>query len=127
MKTLFKGACLAVAFGAPAFGQTFVVPNANATVAGNSSFPAFSTPSTSYEVQEVFAPGQFPSGPIYITGIAFRQAAGAGPINAQFSMNIYLSTSPNHPNSTQGPLLSTTFASNVGPDNTLMGSPNGGG
>ncbi len=123
----FLAASLAGALGAPAFGQTFVVPNANATVAGNSSFPAFSTPAASYEVQEVFAPGQFPSGPIYITGIAFRQAAGAGPINAQFSLNIYLSTSPNHPNSNRGPLLSTTFASNVGPDNTLIGSPNGGG
>jgi hypothetical protein len=127
MKTLFKGVCLAVAFGAQAFGQTFVVPKADAMVAGNSSFPAFFTPATSYEVQEVFAPDQFPAGPIYITGIAFRQAAGAGPINAQFSMNIYLSTRRNHPNSTQGPLLSTTFANNVGPDNTLMGAPNGGG
>jgi hypothetical protein len=118
LRDWFLAGCLAAAFSAHAFGQTFVVPNANATVPGNSSFAAFSSPS--YEVQEVFAPGQFPSGPIYITGVGFRAASGTGSVNGNFIANVYLSTARNYPNSTQGPLLSTTFADNLGADNTLM-------
>ena len=48
---------------------------------------------------------------------------GKGALNVTFSGNIYLSTSPNWANSTGHPLMSTTFANNVGSDNTLVMSP----
>ena len=68
----------------------------------------------------MIGPGQFPTGPIYITGFAYRAAPGLGPLSVAATSSIYLSTSPNYPNSTGHPLLSTTFANNVGPDNTLV-------
>jgi hypothetical protein len=42
---------------------------------------------------------------------------GAGPVDESFGdSSIYLATSPNFANSTSGPLMSTTFADNIGPD-----------
>jgi uncharacterized protein (TIGR03437 family) len=106
-------------------GQTSVViPNANATAAASpdGNFP--STP-VSGEIQTVYDPSQFPSGPVYITGLALRAAPGQGPFTITLGGSIYLSTSPNWPNSNSGhTLLSTTLASNVGPDNTLVLSGN---
>ena len=60
-------------------------------------------------------PDQFPGlGPINIRGLR----GGRPPVKERsmsaFSGNIYLSTSPNWANSTGHPLLSTTFANNVG-------------
>jgi len=126
LKALSLGACLAAVFGSQAFGQSIVVPNANATVAGGDTGSLPSTP-VSAEFQTVIDPGQFGSvtGSIYITGLAFRAAPGTGPLNATFSGSAYLSTSPNYPNTSGGhTLLSTTFASNVGTDNTLVWSGN---
>ena len=71
-------------------------------------------------------PNQFSTGPIDITGLSFRALPGAGPVDESFGdLSLYLSTSPNFANSTSGPLMSTTFANNIGPDNTLVysGSP----
>ena len=103
-------------------GQTSVViPNANATTAGNSGGGGLPSTPISAEFQTVADPSQFPSGPIYITGFAFRAATGQGLASLTASGSLYLSTSPNWPNSNNGhPLLSTTFANNVGPDNTLV-------
>ena len=71
----------------------------------------------------VINPDQFPSGPINITGFTWRAAPGKGALNVTFSGGIYLSTSPNWANSTGHPLMSTTYANNVGSDNTLVMSP----
>ena len=126
LRDWFLGACLIAALGPQAFGGTVVAPNgiANGNAAGNSSGPLPTTP-VSVESQTVINPGQFPSRVITITGFSYRAAPGTGALNIPFTGSIYLSTSPNFANSTGHPLLSTTFASNVGPDNTLVFSGSG--
>ena len=113
---------LAATMAAPAFGQTIVVPNGNATVTGNDTSGPLPG-GVSLRFQTVIDPDQFPSGPINITGFTFRAAPGTGAVNVSLSGNIYLSTSPNWANSTGHPLMSTTFANNVGSDSTLVMSP----
>ncbi len=124
LRKLSLDVCLAGILGAQAFGQTIIVPNANATVAGNgSSGPLPSTP-VAYESQIVVDPSQFApagGGLIYITGFSLRAAPGTGPLNLTLSGSLTLSTSPNYPSTSGGhTLLSTTFANNVGPDKTLV-------
>jgi hypothetical protein len=130
LRDRFVGACLAAALGAHAFGQNVVVvPNGYSTVAGGSASSAIPSSAISAEVQFVIAGGQFVfpptppgsvKGQIYITGLSLRAAPGTGPLNVTISGNIYLSNNPYYPNSNQGPLVSTTFAKNVGSDNTLV-------
>jgi hypothetical protein len=116
---------LAVAMAAPVFGQSIVVPNRFAAFPGNDTsgpLPA----SVSLRFQTVIDPSQFPGlGPINITGFTFRAAPGTGALNVSLTGNIYMSTSPNWANNSNGhPLMSTTFAANVGADNTLVVSLN---
>jgi hypothetical protein len=114
---------LAVAMVAPVFGQSIVVPNRNAAVTGNDTSGPLPG-SFSVQFQTVIDPDQFPGlGPINITGFTWRAAPGTGALNVSLSGNIYLSTSPDWANSTGHPLMSTTFANNVGADNTLVMSP----
>jgi hypothetical protein len=114
---------LVVAMAAPVFGQSIVVPNRNSAVTGNDTSGSLAG-LTSLRAQVVIDPDQFPGlGPINITGFTWRAAPGTGALNVSISGNIYLSTSPNWANSTGHPLLSTTFANNVGADNTLVMSP----
>jgi uncharacterized protein (TIGR03437 family) len=102
-----------------------VIPNGNANKIGGDTSGALPSAPTPFEFQQVFGTGQFPTGPIYITGFTWRPAPGTGPLSVTVNGNIYLSTSPNYPNTTGGhTLLSTTFANNVGPDNTLVASGN---
>ena len=108
---------LAATMAAPAFGQTIVVPNGNANVTGNDTSGPLPG-GVSLRFQTVIDPDQFPSGPINITGFTFRAAPGKGAVNVSLSGSIYLSTSPNWANSAGHPLMSTTFANNVGSDNT---------
>jgi len=111
---LFAASCLA------AFGSVIVVPNANTTVVGNDTDS--SAGSGDFRSQELLGAGQFASvgGPIRIDQLSFRAVPGTGPVDfSMTSLNLYLSTSPKFPN-TGGPLMSTTFADNVGPDNTLV-------
>ena len=68
----------------------------------------------------MFGSGQFSTGPIYVTGFSWRAAPGLGPLSVGVTANVYVSTSPTYPNTTGHPLLSTTFANNVGPDKTLV-------
>jgi uncharacterized protein (TIGR03437 family) len=121
------GVCLASVLGAHAFGQSLVVPNANVTVAGgDTSGPLPSVPFP-VEFQNVIDPAQFSSvtGPIYITGFALRAAPGTGPLNLTIVGSISLSTSPNYPSPAGGhSVLSTTFANNIGADNTTVLSGN---
>jgi len=103
-------------------GTTLVVPNNLATSAGNSS--EFQVPATpvSIEFQELLGSGQFHSSPITITGISFRAAPGTGPVTESIgSLTVTLSNSPNFPNSNGTvPLMSSTFANNVGANKTMV-------
>jgi hypothetical protein len=118
---------VAVAMAAPVFGQSIVVPNRFAALPGNDTsgpLPA----SASLRFQTVIDPSQFPGlGPINITGFSFgRPAPGTGALNVSLTGDIHLSTSPNWANNSNGhPLLSATFAANLGADNTLVVSLNG--
>ena len=106
-----------------AFGGTIVAPNTRTSVAGNDDSGAFPSFVLSGRFQEGIAPGQFNSltGPVYITGLSYRADPGFGPFNLNIgSLSVFLSTSPNFPNSVGHPLLSETFANNIGPNNTLV-------
>jgi hypothetical protein len=103
-----------------AFGSVIVVPNANTNVVGNDLDS--SDGSGDFRGQELLGAGQFASvgGPILIDQLSFRAVPGLGPVDfSMSSLNLFLSTSPKFPN-TGGPLMSSTFADNVGPDNTLV-------
>ena len=72
--------------------------------------------------QELIGPQQFGSGTLIINQIAFRTYPGTGPLNLTIAnLTVNLSTSPLYPNTDNGrPLMSTTFANNIGTDNTLV-------
>jgi hypothetical protein len=107
-----------------AWSSTLVVPNLQTAVAGNANETMAGTPAN-FEFQEDFGRGQFSSvtGDLLINQIAFRSAPGFGPLNAtDNSVAIYLSTSPFAPN-TNAPgnvLITSDYAANKGPDNTLV-------
>jgi len=123
-RSLFYVTIGAIIFGAQAFGQIVVVPNANTTVVGGDTSGNLAGASGSYEIQEIFGNGQMPPTPITITGFAWRAVPGTGPVSVTVTGAIYLSSSPNYPNNASGhTLISTTFAANVGADNTLVASP----
>ena len=110
---LFAGSCLA------AFGSTIVVPNANTSVVGNDVYAGGSVDG---RFQQLLGSGQFVAvgSPLLIDQLSLRAAPGTGSVDLSITtFSLYLSTSPKFPN-TGGPLLSTTFADNVGPDNTLV-------
>jgi len=111
---LFLAACAA------AFGQTLVVPNLQTTVAGNLALPVGAKAS---RFQQVVGGGQFP-GPLVISGIRFRTAAGTGPASFNYpSYKITLSTTQAFPKAINGltsTLPSLTYANNVGPDATIV-------
>ena len=116
MKTV-HAVLFAFAMGAlSSAGQTLIVPNANTFVSGNSSDQIPAAPE-SIEFQELLGAGQFHSSPITITGISLRAAPGTGPFAENIgNLTVTLSNSPNYPNTNggPGPLMSSTFANNVG-------------
>ena len=77
-----------------------------------------------FRFQQEIGPGQFNAvnGPVWITEFSFRAVPETGAVDVTFSnVDLYLSTSPTAPNPGVGlPLMSSTFANNVGPDNTLV-------
>jgi hypothetical protein len=94
--------------------QVIVVPNARAATDGNGSV----TPTAPQRFMQVFDASQFAalSGPVLITQFAFRPDAipgPSGPITENFQ--IFLSTTSR---SVAG--LSSTFAENIGADNTRV-------
>lgn len=101
-----------------ALGDTLVVPNAQTAAPGNAALTLNSAP---FHFQEVVGTGQF-TGAIAINAIRLRAAAGSGPVNANYSSyKITLSTTLVYPNTANGhTLISTTFASNVGQDATVV-------
>jgi hypothetical protein len=75
-----------------------------------------------FRFQELLGAGQFASvgSSLLIDQLSFRAAPGTGPVDFTVtSLSLLLSTSPKFPN-TSGPLMTSTFADNVGPDNTLV-------
>src|SRR5579872_2132190 len=99
---------------------TRVAPGAWFSSTGtNSALGVFSNLNIRY--QELLGPQQLGSGTIIINQIAFRAYPGTGPLSFTIAnLAVYLSTSPLFPNIDNGrTLMSTTFANNVGPDNTL--------
>ena len=94
-----------------------VVPNALANTEGNgnNNFPFDST--TPMRYQQVYAASQFSGGGGLITQIAFRPDGIVGnPFNVTIgNIQIDLSTTSAVPDA-----LSTTFASNVGPNDTVV-------
>jgi len=107
---------LLLATHVPALMAGTIVPNANATTAGNTDnrFPFLVTGGIVYE--QVFAASQF-SGPLTIGEIDFRNGIL---VNQAFSVTIAniqisLSTVSVGPDG-----LSTNFASNLGADNTVV-------
>src|SRR5579862_4050111 len=112
---LFMAACTA------AFGDTLVVPNNQATTAGNAPF---SIGNAAAHIQEILGTGQFAefTSPIVITAMRVRAAAGTGPLSVQYAnLKITLSTTQLYPNTTGNhTLLGATFANNVGPDAVVV-------
>jgi hypothetical protein len=110
------------AIGSPALASSIVVPNGAATTVGNDT-DSISPSDPDVRFQQLYGNGQFLSsitGPILIDQFAFRVAPGTGALNVSFdNVDLHMSTSARFPN-TSGPLMSTTFADNVGPDNSLV-------
>ena len=110
-----------VAACAAAFGSTVVVPGTQTNTPGNLPIPVGATPS---RLQEIIGSGNFGafSGPLVITGLRFRAAAGTGPVSFQYaSTKITLSTTQAYPNTNNGHTLpSATYANNIGPDATTV-------
>src|SRR4051812_21640681 len=78
--------------------DTVVVPNAQATAAGNTPIPLAGS---AIRIQEVIGTGQF-SGPVTIVGFRARAAAGIGAVSSPGStLKLTLSTTQVYPN-TQG-------------------------
>jgi uncharacterized protein (TIGR03437 family) len=111
-----------------ALAQTnLVVPNAQTYFAGNAAGQLPGAAPQTIEYQQLLGAGQFHSSPITITQISFRAAPGTGPLNGSVgSLTVTLSTSPSSPNTNggAGPLMSTTYANNVGSDKTVVFSGN---
>jgi hypothetical protein len=105
-----------------AFGSTLflVVPNAQTSTPGN-DFSGIN--GDAFHIQDVFGSNQFAGipGDLLITQVAVRAAPGTGSVSMIFSaFDMYLSTTPFYPNSVDGPLLTDTYSTNTGPDNTLV-------
>ena len=123
MAMIFGMATWAVLTGSVARATVIVVPNSLTTVEASlsNSFPLHIANSglSSQRYQQVFAASEFLSllGPQFITQIAFRPDAQLGNAFSSTisSIQINLSTTSAAPDN-----LSTTFANNVGPDDTVV-------
>ncbi len=109
---------------APAFAATIVIPNAQTSAPGNDSSGDLSGFKGDVQFQEVFGRGQFASvpGSLSITQYAYRASPGDGPIDlTATSVSVYMSTSMYAPNTTgSNTLITPTFATNLGSNNTLV-------
>jgi hypothetical protein len=122
LRSLLLGIALIGLFVGPVSAQNVVVPNADAAVEGNlnNGFPfnitAFGLPSQRY--QQVFRAGDFGAivGPHLITAITFRPDASGSAFSSTLpNVQINLSTT-----SAAVDALSTTFAANVGGNDTVV-------
>jgi uncharacterized protein (TIGR03437 family) len=111
-------AALAIVFCATAFANTVVVPDAQATAAGNMPIaPA----ATALRIQQTVGGGQF-TAPITIVAIRVRASTGTGKFSFDSALwRITLSTTQAYANTKNGHFLpSATYANNVGPDATVV-------
>src|SRR4026207_1169464 len=113
-----RNAALLAAACSAAWGDTIVVPNAQASAPGNMPLLLGSAP---VRIQEIIGSGQFP-GPITITALRARSAPGTGPVNQTGgSVKVTVSTTQAYPNTAYNHALpSTTYGNNVGPDATIV-------
>jgi len=115
---LVTGTLCGALFGGQVAATSLVIPNAQAGTEGNDANlgPFFDT---SVRYQQVYAASQFAaSGPLTISQIAFRPdgaVSGSSLIIFFTSVQFDLSTTSRTPTT-----LSTTFADNVGADNTTV-------
>ena len=114
-------AILFVAVGTVAFADSVVVPNPQATAAGNSPLKIGANPSRIQEAVGTGQLGQF-TGPVMITALRLRSFPGSGPVNFTLpSLKVTMSTTQAYPNTNNGHTLpSATYANNVGPDATVV-------
>src|SRR5215831_14432417 len=124
IRTLTLAASL-VGLGSPAIAGslTLVVPNARTSTIGNQTDSLDGT--CNFHVQEIYGSGQFFSvgSPLLIDQLAFRAYPGTGVVNVTIAdLEAHLSTTPYFPNLNGGAanLITTNFATNLGPDNTLV-------
>jgi len=125
MKSRYLRAVLGLlAACAAALGTTLVVPTAQATTAGNMPIRLGTGAA---RIQEVIGTGQF-TGPITIIALRVRAAPGTGSLStASGPLRVMLSTTQAYPNTSNGHTLpSIVYASNVGPDATLVYNANAG-
>ena len=119
-------AIILTAIASPALASSFVVvPNNRATTVGNSQDNTELGLLPPVRLQQLYGNGQFASigSPILIDQFAFRVKPDTGAFHIDMAnLDLYMSTSPRFPNLNGGAaaLMSTTFADNVGPDNTLV-------
>ncbi len=115
---LFRTVLLFAAACAAAFGDTVVVPAAQATASGTTPLPFSTNP---IRFQEIIGSGQFP-GPITIIGLGVRAFPGGGGVNFTYpSWQVTLSTTQAYPNTANGHTLpSVTYSNNLGPDATVV-------
>lgn len=116
---------LTLVAASPALASSIVVPNGLTNTVGNSDDGTELGLLPPVRLQQLYGSGQFASigGPLLIDQFAFRVTPGSGPFHIEIgNMDLYMSTSPRFPNLNGGAaaLMSTTFAENVGPDNTLV-------
>ena len=124
---LLRTAFAAVVFLAPAFADPIklVVPVGNTSTPGNTT-DGPDGGVLDFRVQTVYARGQFLNsgitGPVLISAFAFRPVPDTGPATVTAAaVAMYASTTPYAPTSNGGnTLLTNTFATNLGPDNTLV-------
>jgi hypothetical protein len=98
--------------------QLVVAPNEMATIDGNSSIVAPAGPGSGIRYMQIFDASQFGSlsGPSLLTQVALRPDTTSSPLGRRtFTYRVYASTTSR---SVAG--LSTTFADNLGTNNTLV-------
>ena len=121
----FALAIILTAIASPALASSIVVPNGFANTVGNSPDSTELGLLPPIRAQELYGSGQFVSvgGALLIDQFAFRVTPGSGAFHTEMAnLDLYMSTSQRFPNLSGGAagLMSTTFADNLGPDNTLV-------
>jgi uncharacterized protein (TIGR03437 family) len=114
-------AILFAAAGTAALADSVVVPNPQATAAGNSPLKIGANPS---RIQEIVGSGQLSqfTGPMMITALRVRSFPGSSPVNFTLpSFKVTMSTTQAYPNTNNGHALpSATYTNNVGLDATVV-------
>ena len=114
----FGGLALAALAGAAAAQTTeVVVPAANAAAEGlsSSTIPFAMLGAGVGRFQQVYGGSEFPSGASWIAGVAFRANGNTALAGRTLTVSLALSTTSGSPDG-----LSATFASNTGPDATIV-------